>query len=52
MSSVMPFVFHLAELCVVTVNEKPWKRAREVCKALEYDKKTTDIVKAFSSREN
>ena len=54
MSSVMPFTFNAVELCVVTINEKPWMRAREVCKALEYDKaiKTADVVRQLCSREN
>ena len=55
MSSVMPFsVNAVVELCVVTINEKPWKRAREVCRALEYGKttKATDIVKHLCGREN
>ena len=52
MYSVMPFVFNAVELCVVTMNEKPYTRTTEVCKALEYNKKTADIVKAFCSREN
>ena len=47
----MPFSFNAVELCVVTINEKPWTRAREVCRALEYNKKTADIVKAFCSRK-
>ena len=34
------------------INEKPWTRAREVCRVLEYNKKTTDIVKAFCSKES
>ena len=52
MSSVMPFSFDAIELCIVTINEKPWTRAREVCRAFEYKKKTSDIVKSFCSREN
>ena len=48
----MPFPFNAVELYIVTINEKPWMRAREVCKALEYNKKTSDIVKAFCSKEN
>ena len=40
----MPFTFNAVELCVVTVNGKPWARAREVCKALEYNKKAADII--------
>ena len=52
MSSVMSFAFNAVELCVVTINEKPWTRAREVRRALEYNKKTADIVRAFCSQEN
>ena len=50
----MPFVFDAVELYVVTINEKPWTRAREVCRALEYGKSTkaADIVKHLCSREN
>ena len=44
MPSVMPFTFNAVELCVVAVNGKPWTRAREVCKALEYNKKAADII--------
>ena len=39
MSSAMPFAFNAVELYVVIINEKPETRAREVCKALEYNKK-------------
>ena len=54
MSSVMPFVFDAVKLYVVTINEKPWTRAREVCRALEYGKatKAADIVNHLCSREN
>ena len=52
MSSVMPFVFNEVKLCIVTINEKPWTRAREVRRTLEYNKKTADTVKAFCSRES
>ena len=48
----MPFFFNAVELCVVTINEKPWTHVREVRRALEYKKKTADIIKAFCSREN
>ena len=48
----MPFSFIAVELCVVTINEKPWTRAREVCKALRYEEKTANIVKNHCSKEN
>ena len=51
----MPFSSKAVELCVVTINERPWIRAREVCKALEYDAKTSktaNIIKAHCSPEN
>ena len=51
----MPFVFNPAELCVVTINEKPWTRDTKVCKALEYDvktSKTANIIRAYCSQEN
>ena len=34
----MPFAFNAVELYVVTLNGKPWTRAKEVCKPLEYQK--------------
>ena len=54
MSSVMPFTFNAVELCVVTINEKPWTRAREVCRAREYGKttKAAHVIKAHVSPEN
>ena len=53
MSSAMPFSFNAVELCVVTINEKSWTRAKEVCKALEYGtSKTASIMRAHCSPEN
>ena len=54
MSCVMPFAFNAVELYVVTVNGKHWTRAKEVCKALEYQKttKTAQVVRAHCSSEN
>ena len=51
-SSVMPFTFNAVELCVVTLNERPWTRVKEVCRALKYSKKTADIVKNHCSQEH
>ena len=48
----MSFTFNAIELCVLTINEKPWTRAREVCKSLEYNKKTADIVRYLCSNES
>ena len=47
----MPFTFNAVELCVVTIHEKSWTGAKEVCKALQYNKITADIIKAFCSKE-
>ena len=52
MPSAMPFVFNAVELFVATINGKSRTCAKKVCRALEYNKKTADIVKAFCSREN
>ena len=55
MSSVISFTFNVVELCVVTINEKPWIRSREVCRVLEYDSKTSktaNIIKMHCSPEN
>ena len=51
MSSVMPFTYNKVDLRVVTINEKPWTRAREVCNALEYGKatKVANIVRDLCS---
>ena len=51
----MSFTFNAVELYVVIINEKRWTRAREVCKALEYDAKTSktaNIIRGHCSPEN
>ena len=50
----MPFTFNAVELCVVTINEKPWTSTREMCKVLEYGKatKAADAVKHLCSKTN
>ena len=48
----MLLTFNAVELCVVTITEKPWSRAREVCKALEYNKLPRQVVRQHCSREN
>ena len=50
----MPFDFNEVKLCVVTINEKPWKRVKEACMALECGKatKTAHVIKGHVSPEN
>ena len=52
MSSVKPFSFNAVKLFVVIINEEPWARGKEVCRALEYNKKTDHVIKAHVSLEN
>ena len=54
MSSAIPLTINAVVLCVMTINEKPWTCAKEVCRTLEYGNasKTADIVKRLCSREN
>ena len=53
MSSVMQLTFNAVELCVVTMNEKPWVRSRKVCRALQYQKgRARDVLKTHVSIEN
>ena len=53
MSSVIPFAFNAVELYVVTVNGKHWTRAKEVCKALEYQTgRARDVLKKHVRIEN
>ena len=48
------FFFNVVELCVVTINKKPWALAREVCRAVGYDKvtKAAHVIKAHVTPEN
>ena len=41
----MPFIFNAVELCVVTINEKPWTQARDICKA-------ADVVRHIGGKTN
>ena len=52
MFSVALFTFNAVALQNVTIKEKPWTRAKEVCKALEYGEKskTVAIVKNYCSK--
>ena len=42
-SSVMPFTFNVVELYVVTINKKLWTWARQVCRAVNYEKQPDEL---------
>ena len=48
----MPFAFNAVELKVVTINGEPWTRAKEVCKVLEYQRQTEEVIKDHCSLGN
>ena len=48
----MPCSFNVVKLSVVIINEKPWTRTREVCKALRYEKAVKQVVRHHCTREN
>ena len=51
--SLVPFTFKNVELKLVTINDKPWARAKEVCEALGYKKRRArDALKKHVSIEN
>ena len=50
--SVMPFAFNVVELYVVAIYERPWTRAKDICRALEYDAKTSKSVKNHCNKEH
>ena len=52
MSSVMPFFFNAVEFCDLTINDKPWIRGKEVCKALRCEKVARRTVRHHCTREN
>ena len=39
-------------MCVVTINEKRWTHAKDVCKALRYEKAARRVVRDYYTREN
>ena len=54
MSSVAAFTFNAIDLYVVTLDGKPWTRAKGVCKALEHQKGRARVIlkKKFSNKSN
>ena len=54
MPSVMPLTFNAVDLCVEFINEKPWARVKELCRALEYGKttKAAGVARCLCSKAN
>ena len=52
MSSVMPLIFSAAKLCVITLNDNFWKRAKEVCRALKYQRQVVHVIRDQVGAEN
>ena len=52
--SLVPFSFNNTELFTVMINGKPWIRAKELCRALEYKKttKTAHVGRTHCSSKN
>ena len=50
--SLVPFTFNAVKLQVVTVDGKETCRAKEVCRALENEKKAGNVIHNHCSREN
>ena len=42
-------LFDRVKLCVVTLNDKHWTRANEVCKALKYNKLLITTLKSITN---
>ena len=40
----MSFTFDTVGLYVVTINDKPWIRARKVCRALKFEKQLDELL--------
>ena len=52
MYEIIPFKFNNVDLETVTVDGKPWTRAKEICAALEYKKATRRVVRHHCSSRN
>ena len=51
-SALVSFTFNNTKLFTITINDKPWTRAKEVCRSLNYTKKTPDVIVDPVSLEN
>ena len=50
--SLVLFTFNEVTFQVFTIDGKEWAQAKEVCKALEYQRQTAKVIKNYCSGEN
>ena len=51
-SALVPFTFNDTKLFTITINDKPWTRAKEVCRSLNYARNTPNVISDHVSLEN
>ena len=51
-SALVPFTFNSIKLFTITINDKPWTRAKEICQSLNYARNTPNIISDHISPEN
>ena len=51
-SALVPFTFNDTKLFTITINDKPWTRAKEVCRSLNYARNTPNVISDHVSPEN
>ena len=51
-SALVPFTFNSIKLFTITINDKPWTRAKEICQSLNYARNTPNVISDHVSPEN
>ena len=51
-SALVPLTFNDTKLFTITINDKPWTRAKEVCRSLNYARNTPNVISDHVSPEN
>ena len=51
-SALVPFTFNDTKLFTITIKDKPWTRAKEVCRSLNYARNTPNVISDHVSPEN
>ena len=51
-SALVSFTFNDIKLFTITINDKPWTRAKEVCRSLSYARNTPNVISDHVSPEN